>query len=277
MSLEKKDQDNKKIGFKERQKISLNILMKIDSFCKKNEIKYYIAYGTLLGAVRHKGFIPWDDDIDLIMFRGDYERFINSFNIDSMNHKLKCISFEKGSFYMPFSKVVDTTTHVNQKDFLPLESNGVAVDIFPFDSVSNDYKICQQKKQQFRLFGKLLRYSLYNNKKEISNSFSIKHIAYFFSKTIGHKRIRKWILNKRFFESAENKKYCISYGAFLCGDPGVYEIDWFNPPIYFEFEGKQFPGIPNYDSFLKTRYGDYMKLPPKEQQIQHNIDAYYIE
>ena len=72
-------------------------MIEIDAFCKRNDIKYFLAYGTLLGAVRHKGFIPWDDDVDLIMFDKDYLRFINSFN-DSENKDLFCASYENGDF-----------------------------------------------------------------------------------------------------------------------------------------------------------------------------------
>ena len=102
--------DRKIISADERKKISLDILKYVAEYCEKNDIKYFLAYGTLLGAVRHKGFIPWDDDIDLIMFRDDYNKFVSTFNKNDNNSKFKVLSFEYKTYSLPYAKVTDTET-----------------------------------------------------------------------------------------------------------------------------------------------------------------------
>ena len=123
----------KEITIEEKKRISLEILDVIHDFCKKNGIKYYLAYGTLLGAVRHKGFIPWDDDIDLVMSRPDYELFQKLFNVDGytfVNEETKNI------FPLVFGKVFANNTF---GVYNGISMNyGVAVDIFPLDGLPSD-------------------------------------------------------------------------------------------------------------------------------------------
>ena len=102
----------KEINVEELKQIQLNILKFVDKFCKENNLKYYLAYGTLLGAVRHKGYIPWDDDIDIIMFREDYEKFVTTFK--DVNYKV--FATEVNSKYpYPFAKVGDTRTYFEEE------------------------------------------------------------------------------------------------------------------------------------------------------------------
>ena len=129
----------KKLTLDEVKKIQLEILAYIDSFCKKNNISYFINYGTLLGAVRHKGFIPWDDDIDISMDREHYNMFIEKFNQDSSKYKILSLDTDK-AYFNNFIKVVDTTTKIVDNRNYKTFSCGVFVDIFPMDKF-NDKKI----------------------------------------------------------------------------------------------------------------------------------------
>ena len=122
----------KKLTLDEVKKIQLEILAYIDSFCKKNNISYFINYGTLLGAVRHKGFIPWDDDIDISMDREHYNMFIEKFNQDSSKYKILSLDTDK-AYFNNFIKVVDTTTKIVDNRNYKTFSCGVFVDIFPMD------------------------------------------------------------------------------------------------------------------------------------------------
>lgn len=128
----------KKLTLDEVKKIQLEILAYIDSFCKKNNISYFINYGTLLGAVRHKGFIPWDDDIDISMDRKYYNMFIEKFNQDSSKYKILSLDTDK-AYFNNFIKVVDTTTKIVDNRNYKTFSCGVFVDIFPMDKF-NDKK-----------------------------------------------------------------------------------------------------------------------------------------
>ena len=120
----------KKLTLDEVKKIQLEILAYIDSFCKKNNISYFINYGTLLGAVRHKGFIPWDDDIDISMDREHYNMFIEKFNQDSSKYKILSLDTDK-AYFNNFIKVVDTTTKIVDNRNYKTFSCGVCFDIFP--------------------------------------------------------------------------------------------------------------------------------------------------
>ena len=139
----------KKLTLDEVKKIQLEILAYIDSFCKKNNISYFINYGTLLGAVRHKGFIPWDDDIDISMDREYYNMFIEKFNQDSSKYKILSLDTDK-AYFNNFIKVVDTTTKIVDNRNYKTFSCGVFVDIFPMDKF-NDKKIITIAKKLFNL------------------------------------------------------------------------------------------------------------------------------
>lgn len=123
------------ISFEEHKKIQLSILRDIDVFCQKNQIKYFLAFGTLLGAIRHKGFIPWDDDIDIAMPRPDYNKFILSFN--GMVDNLKVLAPEIDlDYYAPYANVYDTRTVLEEKGTSHLKFEiGVKIDVFPIDGV----------------------------------------------------------------------------------------------------------------------------------------------
>ena len=127
------------LSLEELHNQSLQIVVEIDSFCRQNGIRYTLAFGSLLGAIRHKGFIPWDDDIDLAMPRPDYNRFVRMFKVDG----LVCVAPETNTSYLTFARVADARA-TWCKPFLPWSSKrndlGVWVDIFPIDGESDDMK-----------------------------------------------------------------------------------------------------------------------------------------
>ena len=126
---------SKNINLEELKKIQFDILKKVAAFCEKNKIKYYLGYGTLLGAVRHKGYIPWDDDIDIIMPRPDYLRFIEIFNKSTPSPELKVLShyIDKNHPY-PFIKLINTKTKQVSHSSIKYDM-GVCIDIFPLDGL----------------------------------------------------------------------------------------------------------------------------------------------
>lgn len=182
---------NDALTLEECQVAGLNILRYFDKFCKDKNIRYYAAYGTLLGAVRHCGFIPWDDDIDLFMFRSEYNKFVELFSSVSQG-QYKCVSFEKNTFCFPYSKIIDTTTRIENENVVHMEGTGLGIDIFPLDYVSDEVEDIPVIARSIILVKKMLRYSVYNNVKEViggGNSIT-KILLYIVSKALGTNYLR---------------------------------------------------------------------------------------
>ena len=126
-----------KLSLDEIKNSELLILDDIDRVCRKNNIKYSLAFGTLIGAVRHKGFIPWDDDIDIVMTRDNYDKFIHTYiNEKNENYSILNHEFDK-NYYHQFTKVVDNRTTINNDNLREIKNMGVWVDVFPVDKISS--------------------------------------------------------------------------------------------------------------------------------------------
>lgn len=259
----------KLIGIEEKKNISLRILIEINKICKNNGIKYFLAYGTLLGAIRHRGFIPWDDDIDLVMFPSDYLKFIDIFNSSQSNSELACVSYEKGDFALPYAKVVNKKTcvvAVNRSDTTELS---IGVDIFPYSVISKDRKESLKVVKRGFYLSKLLRYRLYNSFCEVCDKkFSLrKFLFYVFAKSHSKKRLFKKTIDFKERYYGRDCGFC-TY-LFDSEKDRLFNYDWFGEVINVEFEGYQFPAPKGYDSYLREYYGNYMELPPENQRIPH--------
>ena len=261
----------KKIDVDELKKIQIEILDIAAEFCERNDIKYWINCGTLLGAVRHKGYIPWDDDIDLGMLREDYDRFIKLFN--ESNNRYRAYCFENNpNFYYGYCKVLDTNTVLYEPDRKgnKLSAN---IDIFVYDNAPKGkfkvklsflkrtiYLKCYQVKllytENYNIIKKMMVYFLYVLLLPFSKKFFITKI----------------VKNGKKYVDKEN-----DYVADLCGfDNILFEKELFKSFTTLKFEGKEYKVPSNYDKFLHVMYGDYMKLPPEEERVSHHrFEAYY--
>lgn len=260
----------KKINLDEIHQIELEIINDIDRVCRENNIKYTIIGGTLIGAVRHKGFIPWDDDIDIAMPRKDYERFIEIYN---SNKKEQFSIFEKrlnNDYYYPFVKVSDNRTCLREKNYKEIKNLGVNVDVFPIDKVSTSNLDIKLKKIEFYCKGLS---KCFSKQKEVTPSILkrfLKNIIFF--------RDYKFYLNKiEKLAMKDNNKICDLAGVLV---NGTGKKDIFSSKIFEEYTDLQFDNIKlmsvkDYEAFLKHRFGDYMKLPPKEQQVAHLNEIYW--
>ena len=250
---------------KEIQKIELNILEDFIQVCDKLNINYYLIGGTLLGAVRHHGFIPWDDDIDVCMLRKDYEIFVkNAQKYLNKNYFLQ--TYETDEEYPGcFAKIRDNNTTFLEENVKDKNMNhGIFIDIFPLDNYYRHNKIKE----------KLIYYKLYNNVFRNSDTFAKRLFARIAN--IIYKNKPKLLLCKKqekIYKKKNGKesKYVTNY----CGAWGVkketHSIDSFKEFKIVEFENLKVKIPVGYDSILTNMYGDYLKLPPKEKQVSHHF------
>ena len=265
----------RKLSIEEAKKLELDILDFIDSFCKEHGINYCINYGTLIGAIRHKGFIPWDDDIDLSMTRENYEKFIQLFSEKQSRYKLLSLETDD-QYFNNFIKIVDPTTKIIDTRNTKTYDSGVFIDIFPMDTF-NDTKVVDicYKLESF----KLLSFSKHKN------------IVYGDSKLKDLIRTLFWLLlhpvSPRFFANQIEKqiqKYRVENGKYIAFIPSkakekeIFPRDMFDELIETPFEHLVLPAPKHFDAVLKQYYGDYMTLPPKEKQFySHEFEAYQLE
>ena len=263
-----------KLTVDEVKSIELNILKYLDKVFKENNIQYYLDGGTLLGAIRHKGFIPWDDDIDIIIKRCDYKKALMT--LQNANTKYKVLSryFNKEYLY-PFAKVIDSTTRLIEKDAIPVKSLGICVDIFPLDSLPDselERKKFDDKIHFYRqIAGKAETWIL----KQCAPTFK-NRVSCFFSYLYGWQRALDKI-DKICTENYSGKtKYSLDIVAAGKRYLKALSSD-FDETIEVEFEGISFPAPAGYDDYLTTLYGDYMKLPPIDKRVSnHNFIAYRL-
>lgn len=261
----------RKIELEERKKLQLDILLKVHEFCEQNNITYFLSSGTLIGAVRHNGYIPWDDDIDIAMPRPDYERFAEIF--DSRQYKFTDM-WRDSTFPYVFGKVFDTRTLLKEQA-KTYPNLGINIDVFPLDGLSSNKVV---RKLNLFILGRFiyLRNVKFISTEEVSNKlkrfcyYLLKVFLLFWSRTsltaivYGLQTKYKW----------EKSYYVSSLGSSnerVCG-----EKEWFTHPEKTLFEGHRFTIPAGYDNWLRLIYGDYMKLPPKEKQVLgHCVEAYY--
>lgn len=247
-----------------QQKIIGN-LDAIDRVCREHNLRYYLWAGTMLGAVRHRGFIPWDDDMDICMPRPDYEQIVAHWR-EWFPQPYELISTETDPTYpYPFGKIEDSSTTVLERpDFKFLE--GVYIDIFPIDGAPADEG---ERRRHFRKY-KFWRHLLFLRGRD-----PFKHGR-------GPRSWFPWLLHKVFsLEGLQRRvkrlmtKYDYESSAFVVdyddGLRGVLRKDILGVPQPYDFDGHEFMGVENYDAYLSAKYGDYMTLPPKEKQIQHHF------
>ncbi|MDO4159117.1 MAG: LicD family protein [Prevotellaceae bacterium] len=251
---------------KELRSLQIAILDSIVGFCNANGINYSLAGGTLIGAVRHKGYIPWDDDIDLYMLREDYERFVRAYSDKGGRYEVMYPEKNKDYLYT-FAKVVDNDTLMIE-DEAPDFRIGVYVDIFPVDYTPDDI---DERKRLYKL--KYLLYKIRRCKMSKTNYLSSR-LAFLFYKYLP---IPLSLIN------ALNNKYILKRkpSATLCDmtNPGlppkaVFPVEAMKSFVDVTFEGKTYKAMAGYHTYMSNLYGDYMKIPPVEQRIQHHFKAY---
>lgn len=258
------------------QLVELEILKEFIKICKILNLRYFMAGGSVLGAVRHNGFIPWDDDIDIIMPREDYDKFLQKGQA-LMQEKYFLQTYETDPEYtMGYAKIRNSETTFIENSTKNLNINhGIFIDVFPLDGYKPEQKIRNLiKKEKYRLYSMQIDKKYYTDHK--SKSFKGK-IGRIISDIIyGRKSIHQLLMKKEKIA----KKYKYDESNFICPffDPVKEPLALVFPKTYFEdgilrkFEDIEVIIPKNYDAFLKQHYGDYMKLPPEKDRMPHHYN-----
>lgn len=262
---------NKIIDDQELKIIELDIMMAVHNFCEKNNLRYYLWGGTLLGAIRHNGFIPWDDDIDIAMFRADFEKFVHAFDSEYYG-----VSYCESDLRHPYwhAKVYHRQTKKTENIFRKKEfSLGVDIDVFVLDSfVDFDevLKSAQWRQNQIDRYWKSLRPT-----KTGSLRAKVAGIVY---RTLLGADANK--IARKINEAGQS--YGDGDGAMLYADcnikkPLKMDKKWFEDRMLHKFEDKELYIPGDYHALLQACYGDYMKLPPEEERVtHHSFEAYWL-
>ncbi len=262
MSYKSYDQET----LKRLHKVELEILDDFVKICKENNLTYFLTGGTMLGAVRHKGFIPWDDDIDIGMPRKDYDKFIEIAPKELGNkYYLDCFEYNK-NFYLPFAKIKKNNTVFDEGYFEDDEMHkGIFIDIFPFENVDEINLSLKIRANIIKNIGDAV---LYKNKIRKLNQFGRPLLVLLLSVFSKKKlmSIQHYYLTKC---KNNNSKYinALAGSYHYLKETNLREDIMPSKPILFE--GKKYEGMNKPNVYLSKLFGDYMKLPPKEKRINH--------
>ncbi|QDK70481.1 LicD family protein [Lactococcus protaetiae] len=270
----------RKLTNEEIWQCELEMLKYIDEICQSNQIEYSLAGGTLLGAIRHKGFIPWDDDVDLILTRHNYEKLMKVL-MEENEPRFSLLYYKKVPTFISFTRLIHgKTTSVSKHN----ESNilkGVWVDIFPIDTLPDDKGERKLQQDKVKNIGKRLRASIKGGFKYASfptlSGFLAKiiiflpwHIRYYGKSRELCEKI-DYVMQEYNDQDAKEKGFI---------DSIYFEKEHFPKEIFEKYEDVEFENlvvrkISNHDIYLKQLYGEYMKLPEEKDRVSHEIYEWY--
>lgn len=253
--------NKKPLTLEEKREIQLRMLDEIDAFCRNNGIRYSLASGTLLGAIRHKGFIPWDDDMDIVMPEPDFMRFYDAFHSDN----IKCIDTRNDKYYhFPWASLCDVHTYsIKGKKVI---GHGVDIDLYIIHGLPHDNKAIEAFYKKARILCNF-RLTLVKWRARIVRVIPVKTIPFY---SVVCKKYRDLSFSNPYDGT---NKYI--YHSDRMDWAHTYDYDLFENTIDLVFEGHTYMAIASWKQYLIQRYGDYMKLPPEEQRRPAHGGLFY--
>lgn len=249
-----------------------NLMSIFHEFCEKHHLTYYISYGTLIGAIRHKGFIPWDDDFDVQMPREDFNMFLKLFQDEYANstiYKL-CTRANTKNYYYGIPRLCDQRYKYvcTDKSVQPFDL-GIFIDIYPLDN------FCNSCDEALKLVKQVSRanneFAIYINKSSSSNKLKtpIKILCHYFLRIKYGQNYPQKIDNMIYEKIKKHTNEKNKYIGLVCwtNKAVTYERQWFEKRVLVDFEKHKFWAPEKYDEVLRITYGDYMILPPEEKRV----------
>ncbi len=262
--------------------IIVDVLRAFDKICREQNLTYFCGGGTAIGAVRHHGIIPWDDDIDLFMPRPDYDRFLALTDGKELGDYEVLTPWNTDNYPFHFTKMCNRNTTLIEEVDTPCVT-GLFIDIFPLDGTADDLAEAARLKRRFRKISNRLeaisthnRFSDYLSllgKRSEWGRFLVKTAGFFFRRPM-----RKALLGKmericRWYDFASATNVVVYCGVY--NEREIYPKSWAGHQVFFPFEGLEVPLSNGYDNYLRQFFGDYMQLPPEEKRVSHHVKAFF--
>ena len=266
----------KELTLQEIKEVEVNLLKLFHAFCVENNIRYFISHGTLLGAIRYGHFIPWDDDLDVLVPREDYNRLLKLFRDDE---RYQLFAYEKNTSYRyPYAKLCDMTTRKVETGYNNGVELGIDIDVFPLDAWDDDLEKAKReaKRQKRNMFclglTKRERADSHNPAKRV-----VKGIVMALCKMRGSAYYVEKIMSGACKPEQTGSRYMGGKSWCVYGQRDIMDASIFSEAVELEFEGQKFFAPVGYDAFLTNLYGDYLPEPPVEKRkTHHSFKAYKL-
>lgn len=262
------------------KKLLIDTFASFKSFCENHNLTFYGCDGTAIGVVRHKGFIPWDDDIDVYMKREDYDKFI-SLKSELKNSDYEILDTSDKGYYCPFAKYVSKKSSIWEMEKEPIMF-GAYIDVFPLELMKGTLdNVLKRKKNYKKWADRYLLATIVRPWSDVSLAickWKLQSALWYMAEILVFPHFKNYILRKMEIERTSNQDTDESYLVEITGSFGekqIFKKEWFDTIVMMTFENIEMPMPVGYDQMLRKQYGDYMKLPPVEQQKTHHFHYYY--
>lgn len=261
----------RKMTFDEYRRLLLEMLKNVDEICTRYNLNYMIAFGSLIGTIRHGGYIPWDDDIDIVMPREDYNKLLKIINASEGTLNFIDISCNKNTIFS-YGKICKKGTKVIESNFRNVDGYGAFIDVFPIDNAPNNAFIRKYESHKIVMKRRQLQHATKNKETFTSNIRTniLRLLAFAMTRKVNPERKIQEI------NYICQKYNNISSDYIWIQGMSIAPKEWYKNCVRKRFEDIEVWIPKEYDLILKSLYGNYMELPPESERTIHGIDCYII-